>query len=54
MWPATMTTRPRAESRGPVVEFSPVRYPVDQLLLMNHLSSRGGVIVHAAGAHLGR
>lgn len=28
----------------------PLHYPLDQLLLMNHLSSRGGVIVHAAGA----
>jgi hypothetical protein len=28
----------------------PVRYPLDQLLLMNHLSPLGGVIVHAAGA----
>jgi hypothetical protein len=29
---------------------NPVRYPLDQLLLMNHLAPRGGVIVHAAGA----
>lgn len=28
---------------------NPVRYPLDQLLLMNHLASRGGVIAHAAG-----
>jgi len=32
------------------VFLDPVRYPLDQLLLMNHLASRGGVIVHAAGA----
>jgi hypothetical protein len=28
----------------------PVRYPLDQLLMMNHLALRGGVIVHAAAA----
>ncbi len=33
--------------------FNPVRYPLDQLLLMNHLAVRGGVIVHAAGLMLG-
>ena len=33
--------------------FSPVRYPLDQLLLMNHLAPRGGVIVHATGLLLG-
>jgi hypothetical protein len=27
----------------------PVTYPLDQLLLMNHLASQGGVIVHSAG-----
>ena len=32
---------------------NPVRYPLDQLLLMNHLASRGGVIVHAAGVVMG-
>ncbi len=31
----------------------PVRYPVDQLLLMGHLAVRGGVIVHSAGLVLG-
>jgi hypothetical protein len=31
---------------------NPVRYPLDQLLLMNYLASRGGVIAHAAGAVL--
>ena len=29
---------------------NPVHYPLDQLLLMNHLAARGGVIAHAAGA----
>ncbi len=29
--------------------WNPVRYPLDQLLLMNHLAPRGGAIVHAAG-----
>ncbi len=29
---------------------SPVCYPLDQLLLINHLSSRGGVVVHAGAA----
>jgi hypothetical protein len=28
----------------------PFQYPLDQLLLMNHLACRGGMIVHAAGA----
>ncbi|MBN1628559.1 MAG: hypothetical protein JW990_02230 [Thermoleophilia bacterium] len=28
----------------------PVRYPVDQLLLVNHLALRGGAVIHAAGA----
>jgi hypothetical protein len=32
---------------------SPVCYPLDQLLLMNHLSARGGVVVHAAAAVVG-
>jgi hypothetical protein len=32
----------------PVI-FNPLCYPVDQLLLMNHLAMRGGLIVHAAG-----
>ena len=30
----------------------PVKYPLDQLLLMNHLAIRGGVIVHGAGVVL--
>ena len=31
---------------------NPIRYPLDQLLLMNHLAERGGVIVHGAGLRL--
>lgn len=31
---------------------SPLRYPVDQLVLLHHLALRGGVIVHAAGVVL--
>lgn len=29
--------------------WNPIRYPLDQILLMNHLAYRGGVIVHSAG-----
>ena len=29
---------------------SPVCYPLDQLLLMNHLAGRGGVVVHSGAA----
>ena len=32
---------------------NPMSYPLDQLLLMNHLAPLGGVIVHAAGAVIG-
>lgn len=32
---------------------SPLSYPLDQILLMNHLASQAGVIVHAAGAQMG-
>jgi len=32
---------------------NPVRYPLDQILLMNHLAPRDGLIVHAAGAVVG-
>jgi hypothetical protein len=31
----------------------PVHYPLDQLLLMHHLSGRGGVVCHAASAVVG-
>ena len=31
---------------------NPVRYPLDQVLLMNHLAERGGLIVHSASAIL--
>jgi hypothetical protein len=33
----------------PDAALCPVRYPLDLLLLMNHLASSGGVIVHGAG-----
>lgn len=47
--PRTATGEESPVSADPVLP-DPVRYPLDQLLLMNHLASRGGVIVHAAGA----
>ena len=36
---------------GPRLEapWNPLRYPLDQLLLVNHLAPRGGILVHAAG-----
>jgi len=42
--------RAPAGERGAQTLVNPMSYPLDQLLLMNHLASRGGVIVHAAGA----
>jgi hypothetical protein len=44
--------RQGAESSEAFIDhiLNPVQYPLDQLLFMNHLASRGGVIVHAAGA----
>jgi hypothetical protein len=47
----TVWRRPLFRERaGEIAESSnPVRYPLDQLLLMNHLAHRGGVIIHAAG-----
>jgi hypothetical protein len=44
------TVHSRSTLEGPV---NPMTYPLDQLLLMNHLSARGGVIVHGAGAVVG-
>jgi hypothetical protein len=38
---------------GMPVVFDPFRMPVDQLLLLHHLASRGGCIAHAAGFVLG-
>lgn len=32
--------------------FDPVRYPLDQILLMNHLAQGSGLIVHSAGLAL--
>ena len=31
---------------------NPIQYPLDQLLLMYHLASRGGVLIHAAGIEI--
>lgn len=33
--------------------FNPVHYPLDQVILMNHLAGRGGMITHAAAAVFG-
>jgi hypothetical protein len=32
--------------------FNPVRYPIDQIILMHHLALRSGAIIHAAGASI--
>jgi hypothetical protein len=37
---------------GPPVASDPVGYPLDQVLLMNHLAFNGGVIVHSCGVEL--
>lgn len=42
---------PGAPEEPPLV-FDPVRYPLDQILLMNHMACRGGIIVHSAGFSL--
>jgi hypothetical protein len=36
----------------PSVVPSPLRYPLDQILIVNHLASRGGIVVHSAGLDL--
>jgi len=41
-----------AGERGTEID-DPVRYPLDQLLLMYHLARRGGLLVHAAGVTAG-
>lgn len=33
---------------------NPLRYPLDQVLLMHHLALRQGLILHSAGARMGR
>lgn len=33
---------------------NPVRYPIDQILLMHALAQRGGAVLHAAGAIVGK
>lgn len=38
---------------GLTMLLNPLRYPLDQLLLMYFLSSRGGTLLHAAGADVG-
>lgn len=43
-------TEPRTGAEAPFrAVANPVSYPLDQLLLMNHLGSRGGLIAHSAG-----
>ncbi len=41
-----------AAGSGADVLPNPVDYPLDQLLMMNHLATRDGVILHAAGVAL--
>lgn len=43
------TRRVRLEMGPAAGPIDPVRYPLDQLLLMNHLAFRGGLLLHAAG-----
>ena len=38
-----------AGSDGERLMGDPFRYPIDQLILMNHLATRSGLIVHSAG-----
>jgi hypothetical protein len=38
-----------SRSSGAISQTNPVCYPLDQLLLMNHLAWRGGVVIHAGG-----
>jgi len=42
------------ERQGQTVILNPIRFPLDQILLMHALADHGGMIVHAAGAVLGR
>ena len=42
----------RRERVGPAGVAHPLGYPLDQLLLMHHLASRQGVLLHAAGAEI--
>ncbi len=43
----------RITSGGKTVLPNPVRYPLDQVLLMYHLARRGGLLLHGAGAEIG-
>jgi hypothetical protein len=38
--------------RNQTMVTNPVRYPFDQILLMHHLASRAGILVHAAGIEI--
>ncbi len=40
------------EGAPDIISANPVRYPLDQILLMYHLSNRRGLIVHAAGSSI--
>lgn len=43
---------PETDEAGKRVTGDPFRYPLDQLVIMHHLATRGGVIVHSAGLDL--
>ena len=45
-----MDVVPDSMARGQVLRRNPVCYPLDQVLMINHLAPRGGALVHAAGA----
>jgi len=50
LWYDTVSSAPGEHLRGGV---DPLRYPLDQILLMYALASREGLLVHAAGAVVG-
>lgn len=52
-WCDRETTRVALHVAPASAPLDPVRYPLDQLLLMNHLAFRGGLLLHAAGVVLG-
>jgi hypothetical protein len=51
-WCDRETTRVALRVAPASAPLDPVRYPLDQLLLMNHLAFRGGLLLHAAGVVL--
>jgi len=51
LWVNAGSDRQKERSEG--LAF-PLVYPLDQILLVNHLASRGGVLLHACGAQIGR